>query len=324
MNELQINQNRDPGAIAGEINLIKDQANKILLSSSVEIGKRLKEAKELVGHGNWIEWLEQSVNYSARTASNLIKIHEEYGVKMLESGENSNRQLIADLGYTQAVAMLKLDFSERENFVIEHDVDAMSIKELEAAVKEKNDALKEKEALEARIKLMIDEKIELQSTVKIQEGEIKAFDSERSAHEKALALLKDKVTESEQLLSQLEVAENDEEPDTDEIERLEAELEKSNETIKALKASLEEKPELVEVVKKVEVIPEATRLEIEGLKSKLSASEDVVKYKAKLQVIVTLFNELADSLVGIKAVDAEQFEKCQGATKKVLGMLMER
>ena len=100
--------NRTPVIIAQEINVIRDQAGKILLQSSLEIGQRLKEAKELVGHGNWGAWVEAEVNYSQRTAQNLIKIYDEYGEKYLVNANNSNTQAVANLSYTQALAMLKI------------------------------------------------------------------------------------------------------------------------------------------------------------------------------------------------------------------------
>jgi len=140
----QLTINRDAGMIAYEINIIKDQADKFLLQSSIEIGRRLKEAKEMVGHGNWSKWLEDEVNYSQRTASNLVKIHDEYG-QVLLSGSNS--QALADLGYTQAVAMLKLDVESRENFLIVHDVDAMSTRELDQEIKKVNEIKESKEEL---------------------------------------------------------------------------------------------------------------------------------------------------------------------------------
>lgn len=65
--------------IATEINAIKEQARAMLVSSAIEIGKRLAEAKELVPFGSWGKWLEENVSYSERTAQNLMRCWEEYG-----------------------------------------------------------------------------------------------------------------------------------------------------------------------------------------------------------------------------------------------------
>lgn len=323
MKDAQISVMRDSTIIAGEINLIKEQTNKILLQSSIEIGKRLVEAKELVGHGNWHEWLEHSVNYSKRTASNLIKIYEEYGVKMLES---SNRQALADLGYTQAVAILRLNFEERENFVLEHDVENMSTRELDEAIKEKNEVIKQKAILEERIKDILKEKETLSTKLDSQKDHITTYEEEKenqqslsAEQEKRLKELNKKLKEAERLNKELETQKTTAEVDPENLKALEDKLKKSDSQIKELKEQLKEKPK--EVVKEVEVVPETTKLEIESLKSKLHASESTVKYKATFQVIITLFDELITTLNEIKAVDHDQYIKYQGATNKLLDQL---
>lgn len=42
----------------------------------------------MIEHGAWGEWLEKSVDYSQRTAQNLMKIFEEYGSADLKLGTN--------------------------------------------------------------------------------------------------------------------------------------------------------------------------------------------------------------------------------------------
>ena len=72
---------RTPQVIAAEILAIKSQARKILLTSAIEVGRRLAEAKAIIPHGEWLQWLEQSVGYSCRTAENLMRLYEAYGQK---------------------------------------------------------------------------------------------------------------------------------------------------------------------------------------------------------------------------------------------------
>ena len=67
------------------------------LSDKVDY-RRLVEAKGMVEHGQWGEWLEKSVDYSTRTAQNLMKIFEEYGADQIPLfGDNAKTQAIADL-----------------------------------------------------------------------------------------------------------------------------------------------------------------------------------------------------------------------------------
>lgn len=138
--------------LATEINTIKRQTQSIMMTASIEIGRRLVEAKAAVGHGGWEAWLKENVNYSQRTASNLIKVFQEYGTGQQRLfGKEANPQALADLSYTQAVALLGIrDPDARADFLEEHDVAAMTTRELEQAIKERDAA--KKEAAEAREK----------------------------------------------------------------------------------------------------------------------------------------------------------------------------
>lgn len=127
--------------LAAEINTIKRQTQRIMLGASVEIGRRLVEAKGAVGHGNWGAWLESNVDYSVRTAQNLIRIFQEYGEGQQSLFGESNPQALADLTYTQAVALLGIkNPDERAEFAETHDVQNMTSRELADAIKERDEA----------------------------------------------------------------------------------------------------------------------------------------------------------------------------------------
>ena len=135
--------------LAAEINTIKRQTQRIMLGASVEIGRRLVEAKGAVGHGNWGAWLEANVDYSERTAQNLIRIFQEYGEGQQSLFGPENPQSLADLDltYTQAVALLGIkNPDERMEFIETHDVTNMTSRELADAIKERDEA---RAALEA-------------------------------------------------------------------------------------------------------------------------------------------------------------------------------
>jgi hypothetical protein len=127
--------------VATEINFIKRQTQKIMLSSSIEIGRRLAEAKSLVDHGHWGEWLQENVSYSDRTAQNLIKIFEQYGDKGMDPLLGTDPEAFEELSYTQAVALLSFPtVDEREKFVGSHNIQDMSTRELQDAIKAQKDA----------------------------------------------------------------------------------------------------------------------------------------------------------------------------------------
>lgn len=128
---------RTPAIIAGEINYIKRQAQQTLLAASVEIGRKLNEAKALVPHGLWEDWLTENVDYSQSTANNLMRIATEYGDEQVSlfSGK-SNSETFASLTYSQAVALFALPMDQRQEFVENHDMEDLSTRELKEKIAE--------------------------------------------------------------------------------------------------------------------------------------------------------------------------------------------
>jgi hypothetical protein len=47
-----------------------------VIADVIEIGLRLTTAKVLVGHGNWLSWLESEFGWTDRTALNFMRAHE--------------------------------------------------------------------------------------------------------------------------------------------------------------------------------------------------------------------------------------------------------
>jgi hypothetical protein len=68
----------------------------MVLYNSIEIGRKLTEAKSLLDHGEWGEWLENSVEYSKSTANNLMRIFDEYGSDQITLlGDNAKSRTLA-------------------------------------------------------------------------------------------------------------------------------------------------------------------------------------------------------------------------------------
>lgn len=151
---------RTPEIIAGEINEIKSRTNAILGAafttarmSCFEIGRRLEEAKCLVPHGAWGQWLAENVNYSESTANNLMRIFREYGSEQIDmfTGK-SDREIFEGLSQSQLVALFAIPAPERAAYVQTHREElegGQSIRELEAQIKEYK-AKAEAEAEKAR------------------------------------------------------------------------------------------------------------------------------------------------------------------------------
>jgi DNA repair exonuclease SbcCD ATPase subunit len=185
---------RTPHTIATEIYSIKGQARSVLVLSSIEIGRRLVEAKEMLDHGEWGKWLEESVEYSKSTANNLMQIYREYG-------ENSGKfPSIGDLSYTKAVALLGVPAEEREQFVQENDVENMSAREIQKIIKEKQKLEKE---LEKSTSAAEKEKAKLQKNISTLEKQLEnAKANEVDAAE--MDLLQKDLTEYQKRIKQLE------------------------------------------------------------------------------------------------------------------------
>ena len=128
--------------LVSEIRMITEQTKQVVLFNSIEIGRRLTEAKAMVKRGTWGTWLKERVDYSHRTANNFMKIYQEYG----RNGLAEKSQALANLSYTQALALIDLPEDERARFAEERKAGEMALRRLQEEVrqeKEKVTAVKE-------------------------------------------------------------------------------------------------------------------------------------------------------------------------------------
>jgi hypothetical protein len=121
--------------ITAQIISTKNTVGRILAMAYIEIGGLLTKAKELVPPGEWTYYLENEVNFSHRTANNCMKLYAEYS-------KNPDSQALANMPYAKAVRFLALPEDEREEFLETHDVENMSSREFDKAIKEARAATK--------------------------------------------------------------------------------------------------------------------------------------------------------------------------------------
>ena len=132
---------RDPYIIAAEINTIKRQVQETVIAGSLRIGEKLQEAKSLVPQGEWGKWLEENVEYSQSTAENLMKLYREYGTNQQSLFDTwTSSQTFGKLSYTQHLALLALPFAERQEFAETNNVEDMSTRQLQQAIRERDEA----------------------------------------------------------------------------------------------------------------------------------------------------------------------------------------
>jgi len=349
---------RTPEIIAVEINSIKEQTRKIILFNSIEIGKRLAEAKIMLGHGEWGDWLKKSVNYSQRTASNLMGIFEQYGTSQLNMfcENNAKSQALASLSYTQAVLMMGIPMEEREAFIEEHDIHSKSTRELQQVIKDKQELearLKEVEAGWEKDKKLVDEaqglaKTRFKEAQKYLDEKQKA-ESEKQVAEAATEKLRDDLKEekekSKKEIERLELSisetkksldEAEYSGNTEDIELLSNSLVKANselafslERIAELEGQLKD-PIEVTAAPAVDKVPEEVERELhelreknKELKAKGSQPVDTSTIRFKLH-FDSLVNGFKDILSVLEEIDAEARGKYKNAVVGLIGKMSER
>lgn len=316
--------NRTPDVIAAEINNIKRQTMKMLLYNSIEIGRCLVEAKAAVPHGEWGNWLERYVDYSQSTANNLMRIYEEYGQPTL-FGHNANSQALGNLSYTQAIALLGVPREEREKFIEEHDIENMSTRELQKAVKERDEALKEKEDLKEKLDAAEKEAQENSRLYKTVSDSYDKLEKTNKGHYEKAEKLRLELEETKRQLSEAQAS-----GDSDEVERLQElkektddELKAANQRIKELELQLKDMPIEASAAPVIEKIPDDVLKELEELR-KSQKSTGTLAFKMHFEALVKGFGDLLGDLAEIAGTDREEYERYKKAVTGLIERMSER
>ena len=140
-----------------EILMLKDQT----AQNIIEIGKRLIEVKNNLEHGEFLNWLEDKVEFSRYTANRFMKIATEF----------SNVSAVQHLGSKKLFLLAGLDEEDREEVMKENNVEDMTSRELEQVVKEKKEIKKKLEEEQEFSN-------ELQEEIKEKEKQIKRLQNE--------------------------------------------------------------------------------------------------------------------------------------------------
>lgn len=356
-NELMIHNNtaivRTPDTIATEINSIKAQTRTVILTSSIEIGRRLVEAKSLLDHGEWGEWLEERVAYSKSTANNLMRIFDEYGslqITMLD--DNAMSPAFQRLGYTQAVALLGLPAEDREAFITENPVEDMTTRELQQAIRERDQARQEKDAAEMNLSqalrraLLAETNLEEageENAAEVETAKERAREADearkkaeraltdaiqkgREESEKNAAELNAKlVAQTAELIAKQEAVSNLEKKLRDSQSKpMEVNPGATEEDIAALRADIvaEYEKKLTEAEAAARAA-EAKAKELQAL-SERKVNEDSVKFRAHFETLTNVFGLLLGSIESMKTSDAALAQRHQAAVVQLLDKMRER
>lgn len=308
MNDLQVT--RTPEMVAAEINLIKDQTRKLVLSNSIAIGRKLKEAKEMLEPGQFGKWLTEAVDFSQSTANNLMRVYEEYGADQgVLFGSAAKSDVVEKLTYTQAVLLLGVPAEQREDFIKDAHVEDISTRELQAEIKKLKRA---KEAAEAKAEA--DHKLTRKTEEKLAKVSRQA---EELGIQLADAAESKKIAEA--MSSQRDVLEAEAKRLRESLCNRERETAILEERIKELEEQLKQPVTVATKTEIVEKVPDAVAQELEELRNKLAESEnDAAAQKEALELKVEIWAVLSGINKLLERLDKVQDSKRGAGVCKAL------
>lgn len=262
--------------VTQEIRYLDSQAKRLVLGHAIEIGRRLTEAKEMVPYGEWGNYITRELEYSQSTANNFMRIYAEYGAAQQSLfGPVAESQTLGKLSYSKALQLLAVPREERESFAEEVDAEHLSTRELEAAIRERDEARKRAEAAEAREKEAREELAETADMLDKTLEERNARGVIIREHEEQLEALEKELMELKGRPVEVAV----QEPDPDAVEKLAAELankakeELEQQVAKEVGAAEEKAAKAAEALDRAKKQAKAER---EKLEAQLKAAEEKI------------------------------------------------
>lgn len=137
--------------VTAEIHTIRDNVARVFMHGVVQIGRRLEEAKQLVPQGEWLAYLDKELGYKPSTAQNYMRIAREFGDGQVGLSGKTPGDFFGNLGYSQLLPLLGLPEEEREQLAEEHDLAGMSSREIQALVRERDEAKANADKLESAL-----------------------------------------------------------------------------------------------------------------------------------------------------------------------------
>lgn len=332
---------RDIDTITTEIKTIEMQVAKMAIYGCIEIGKRLVEAKEIVGHGGWGKYLTENVRYSQQWATNLMNLYREYGSQQESLFESfANSKSFGNIDVTKHILLLAVPADERTDFVESNDIENKSVAELKAAIRERDEARRERDAnLQEYAKLQEEneritagmaeaaEKLEAKDAEQEQlQSQVKAAQDKQASAEKKVEVLKKKLDAATRGEAQAreELAKAKANPEVPEsiMEQLrkEVEADAAAQATEQLRKELEAAKEEADKANKARVAAEE---KADAAQRKIQLSNpDMVLFNTHLTGAQEQFKKMLDALKKITAADPDAGEKLKANIKeKLLGAL---
>lgn len=295
--------------IASEILYIESQVAKTALDGAIQIGIKLKEAKEKVDHGQWEDWCSENLNYSKSKAEKMMKIATEYGD---ENSPYAKTYMCTDLSISKALRLLQVPESEVESFAENNDIQDMTVKELEDKIK----ALKQEKE---------DQSVEMEKEILGLQEQMEQKNDEAERLVRELAALKsqtadpDEITKLEEKLQKTKIRENELK------EKLKAEKEARNQEIqKALekegdKLKAEAETAAAKQIESTRRDNESMAQQIKELEAKIDnvSNESLMLFKLKVDQLQKVYQECQKA-----AVETPDPDKTKAALVQIMEALI--
>ena len=306
-------EGRSIETITDEILDLKQTAGEAIL----EIGNRLNEAQTMLSHGEWLTWLTERVEFSPRTAQRFMRLSREW----------SNATALSHLGATKALALLALPADEREQFMAEtHQVDGqektvidMSARQLEQAIKDRDEARKAAETAQAEASAAEQARAKMEEDMKLLNARLSGAQEDREQAAQAVARLEAQLAELKE--KPVEVA----------VETVvdQAAIEKARaEAVVGMQAKLDQareaKEEADERRKQAEASVEILKKSIDEMERKekkaaLGADKDLAQFEVLFDQTKETVNRMHGILIKVRSRD----EDAAGRLSKALAALAE-
>jgi len=335
---------RTPEEIGVEVRNLTGAAQAMTLWYAVEIGRRLCEAKELIPHGGWLDWLKSETEFSQPKANRLMRVFEEYGAEQgCLFGAEVKYSTLNNLSFSKALALLAVPEEERESFAAEIGAEALSTRDLEAAIRERDQARQALQTSEARLTdtqrtlAGAHQQIsELRERLTQAQADVEAADAEAERNERAL---REKIAGLEQSVAELEARPVEVavmEPDPAEVERRAEELvegkiaevrDEAEQRVKAAARKTEKKlrDKIAALEKGLEEAKEAAgavedagpyRAQVEELQRRLAMADGgVVAFRLRFEAWQ---QDYAAMMAALEGVAENTREKCLAAIRAQL------
>lgn len=324
---VKVNQNgikvRDIEVITAEIKDLCSQAKTMALLYVVEIGRRLKEAKEALPYGQWGDWLKNEVEFSQSTATNYMRLFDEYGSSQISIfGASVDSQTFAKLPYSKALQLLAVPTAERETFANEVGVEDLSVSQLKQAIEERNKAVREAQEAQERENALAESLAEAERAAKDATKKAEETERLRAELEKKQAEVDSAKKKAESLKKLLKTAEENPTISKETLDKIRREAQEaakqeaetaSNKELETIKNQMEAAQANEEAAKKAER-QALQRLE-ETEKRLKTASPEVTAFKTLFDTMQDTASKCRGMIEKIRTSDPEMAEKLTKALK---------